>query len=68
MGDDEIVHYRFTEKEIVDGIYIPIAAFITSYARELTIRTSQAIKDYSIEKYGKDLYYYSDTDSIHCRS
>ena len=40
-------------------------SFITSYARELTIRTSQAIKDYSIKKYGVDKYIYSDTDSIH---
>lgn len=48
-----------------EPIYIPIASFITSYAREKTIRTSQAIKDFSINKYGKDLYYYSDTDSIH---
>ena len=44
---------------------MPIGIFITSYAREKTIRTSQAIKDYSLEKYGKDLYCYSDTDSIH---
>ena len=28
--------------------------------------TSQAIKEYSIEKYGVDKYIYSDTDSIHC--
>ena len=41
-------------------------AFITAYAREKTIRTSQAIKDYSIKKYGIDKYIYSDTDSIHC--
>ena len=39
--------------------------FITSYARNKTIRTSQAIKTYSIEKYGEDLYCYSDTDSVH---
>lgn len=39
--------------------------FITAYARNKTIRTSQAIKDYSIKTYGKDLYIYSDTDSIH---
>lgn len=68
LGDDEIIHYKFTEKSIVDGIYIPVASFITSYAREKTIRTSQAIKEYSIKKYGKDFYYYSDTDSIHCRT
>lgn len=64
-GEDEIIHYSLSEKEQKDGIYLPIGAFITAYAREKTIRTSQAIKDYSIEKYGKDLYYYSDTDSIH---
>lgn len=64
LEDDGIIHY-LSEKEQKDGIYIPVGAFITSYAREKTIRTSQAIKDYSIKKYGKDLYYYSDTDSIH---
>lgn len=65
MGDDEIVHYRLSEKQEKEGIYLPIGAFITAYAREKTIRTSQAIKDYSISKYGKDMYIYSDTDSIH---
>ena len=65
MGDDEIIHYTLSEKEQKDGIYLPIGTFITAYAREKTIRTSQAIKDYSISKYGKDLYIYSDTDSIH---
>lgn len=64
-GEDEIIHYSLTEKEQKDGIYLPIGSFITAYAREKTIRTSQAIKDYSIEKYGQDLYIYSDTDSIH---
>lgn len=64
LGEDETIHYKFSEKEEKEGIYIPIAAFITAYAREKTIRTSQAIKTYSIEKYGKDMYIYSDTDSI----
>lgn len=65
LGEDEIIHYSLSPKEQKDGIYLPIGAFITAYAREKTIRTSQAIKDYSINKYGKDLYIYSDTDSIH---
>lgn len=64
-GEDEIIHYTLSEKEQKDGIYLPIGAFITAYAREKTIRTSQAIKEYSISKYGKDMYIYSDTDSIH---
>ena len=48
-----------SEAKQESGIYIPVAAFITSYARKKTISTSQAIKDYSISHYGKDLYYYS---------
>lgn len=56
----------FGEEEDKKGIYLPIGSFITAYARNKTIRTSQAIKDYSIQKYGKNKYVYSDTDSIHC--
>lgn len=63
--EDGVVKYYLGDKEQRDGLYLPIGIFITSYAREKTIRTSQLIKTYSIEKYGKDLYYYSDTDSIH---
>lgn len=64
-GEDEAVHYLNGEEERKKGLYIPIGCFITSYAREKTIRTSQAITDYSLEKYGVDKYIYSDTDSIH---
>ena len=64
LGDDDIVHYRLSEKQQKDGLYVPIACFITAYARDVTIRTSQAITDYSIKKYGIDKYIYSDTDSI----
>lgn len=63
--DGDIVKYRLGEKTTKDGVYLPMGAFITAYARDKTIRTSQAIKDYSIKKYGVDMYCYSDTDSIH---
>ena len=63
--EDDIVKYKLGEKKTKDGVYLPMGAFITAYARDLTIRTSQAIKDYSIKKYGVDMYCYSDTDSIH---
>ena len=53
LGDDNIIHYSLSEKEEKNGIYLPIACFITAYAREKTIRTSQAIKTYSLEKYRK---------------
>ena len=66
LNEDGIVKYALYDAEIRDSIYIPVASFITSYARKKTITTSQIIKDYSIKKYKKDLYVYSDTDSIHC--
>ena len=65
LDTDGIIKYKLGEEEERKGLYLPIGIFITSYAREKTVRTSQAIKDYSLEKYGKDLYCYSDTDSIH---
>lgn len=63
--EDDTILYKLGEKEVRKGVYLPVGAFITAYARNKTIRTSQAIKTYSLEKYGKDLYCYSDTDSIH---
>lgn len=63
--EDGIVHYKLNEEEIKAGLYLPIATFTTAYAREKTIRTAQSITDYSLEKYGKDLFCYSDTDSLH---
>lgn len=63
--DGDIVKYKLGEKTTKDGVYLPMGAFITAYARDKTIRTSQSIKDYSIKKYGVDMYCYSDTDSIH---
>lgn len=65
LNEEGIVKYGNYPIEIRDSIYIPVASFITSYARNKTIRTSQAIKDYTIKNYGKDYYIYSDTDSIH---
>ena len=65
INENGEVSYHIGELEIGKGLYIPIGSFITSYAREKTIRTSQAIRDYTLSKYGKDYYIYSDTDSIH---
>ena len=65
LNEEGIVKYKLGEEEIRNAIYIPVATFITSYARRKTITTSQAIKDYTINKYDKDYYIYSDTDSIH---
>lgn len=65
LDEEGIVRYKNYEAEETESEYIPLACFITSYARETTIRASQKIRDYSIKKYGVDKYIYSDTDSIH---
>lgn len=65
LDDDKVLRFKFNERELGNTIYIPVASFITSYARRKTIETSQAIRDYTLNKYNKDYYIYSDTDSIH---
>lgn len=65
LNEEGIVKYKLYDPEIREPIYIPVASFITSLARKRIIETSQKIKDYSIQKYNKDLYVYSDTDSVH---
>ena len=64
--EDDVVHYKCYDRRDRDTIYCPVASFITSYARKDIIDNSQAIRDYTMKKYGKDYYIYSDTDSIHC--
>lgn len=66
LDENGVIRYKMYPAETRDGIYIPVASFITSYARADIIKSSQAIRDYSLNKYGEDLYVYSDTDSIHC--
>ena len=67
LNDDGIVKYGLHPREVRDSIYLPVASFITSYARLKTISTSQKIRDYSTLKYNEDCYIYSDTDSIHMK-
>ena len=66
IAEDGIVKYAIGDREERKPIYIPVASFITAYARKYIIESSQAIRDYSLKKYGYDAYVYSDTDSIHC--
>lgn len=66
LDREGIVRFGLLPEEQREPVYIPVACFITSYGRVDTIRTSQKIRDYSLKKYGRDAYLYSDTDSIHC--
>lgn len=66
IDKDGLLKFYNLPTETRETMYVAVAAFITAYGRSKTIRTSQYIKDYTINKYNKDMYYYSDTDSIHC--
>lgn len=50
------IKYKTTPKTTRKGIYIPMASFITAYARQITITSAQSVYDRFI---------YSDTDSLH---
>jgi hypothetical protein len=65
IADDGAIHELYLDIEERKPIYVPVASFTTSYARCKTIRTSQAIRDWSLKNKGYDAYVYSDTDSIH---
>lgn len=65
LNDEGVVKYHLEESEKSEGIYLPMACFITAYARKKTITSSQKIKEFTKSKYGIDMYVYSDTDSIH---
>lgn len=62
---DENGEPLFSTKTIRNSIYIPVATFITAWARYTTITASQKIHEESIANYGVSRYLYSDTDSIH---
>lgn len=66
--DDGVVRYRDTDPEETGGVYVPMASFITSYAREKTIRSAQKIQDDYNAGRSKIQFVYADTDSLHCVS
>lgn len=65
---DGAVHYKDTKPELKDGIYLPMATFITSYARFEEITAAQTIcDDYNAGK-SNIQFVYGDTDSLHLLS
>lgn len=54
--DGERVRYKTMAQEVRNMVYIPVAVFVTAYARDKTIRSAQ--------KCG-DRFIYADTDSLH---
>ena len=66
--DGNVVAYKDTDPEQTDGVYVAMASFITSYAREKTIRAAQQICDDYEAGRSKIQFCYADTDSLHCIS
>lgn len=58
---------RMTNLKFREPVYIPIAAFVTAYARSITVTAAQKIHEQSIKSLGYSRWLYSDTDSIHLR-
>ena len=58
---------RMTNLKFREPVYIPIAAFVTAYARSITVTAAQKIHEQSIKSLGFSRWLYSDTDSIHLR-
>lgn len=63
--EDGVVKYRDCPEKQAEAVYVPVAAFITSYARERTIRAAQRIKDDYAAGKSKIRFAYCDTDSLH---
>jgi hypothetical protein len=65
IGDDETVHQMMLEVEERKPIYIPVATFITAYARKYIIESGQKMREWTIKNKGFDGMAYFDTDSMH---
>ena len=68
MDPEGVLHYKDSEETTVDGIYVPVASFVTSYAREYIVRAAQKIIDAYESGKSNIQYIYSDTDSLHLES
>lgn len=68
LSEDDVIHYKDAEPEEKDGIYIPMACFITAYAREITIGSAQRVCDEYNAGISNIDFAYSDTDSLHLLS
>ena len=60
---DGMVHFKTYSGKDRRNSYTPVALFTTAYGRQNVIKTAQKIREWSMNKYGEDLYVYSDTDS-----
>ncbi len=65
IGKDNALHFKTTEPEFKEGVYIAMACFITAYARYATITAAQKIMDAKRARKLRAEFVYADTDSLH---
>lgn len=63
-----IVDFEDDDIREIDGVYLPMATFITSYSRQRIINAFQKLKDDYRAGKSKIIPVYTDTDSLHCIS
>lgn len=68
MDSDGVVKYKDTAPVEKEGVYVPMASFITSYARHRMITALQRASDDYRSGRSKIRPCYCDTDSLHCLS
>ena len=61
LGEDDVIHFKNSEVEYKDGIYVAMASFITSYARKKTITSAQMVMDNNKKGVSKAEFIYADT-------
>lgn len=68
LKEDGTIGYQMSEEKERQGVYLPVATFITAYARNKTIRSAQKIMD-AYNRGESDIeFIYADTDSLHLKS
>ena len=65
LGEDDVIHFKITDPEHKDPVYVALASFITSYSRLKTISAAQKIMDNYNNGLSKANFVYADTDSLH---
>lgn len=68
LDEDGFIHFRLGKETEKEGVYIAMAAFITAWARNKTIRAAQMIQDDYYAGKSKNQFVYADTDSLHIYS
>ena len=61
-----VIEYKDGFSQKIDGVYLPVATFITSYSRERIVNAIQKIKDDYTSGRSNIRFVYADTDSLHC--